>query len=1302
MSLTINSNIFEIQNQEQINQLINFLKLNGELTRGEFCFKDQAQQKKFNIFRQTYQTLKENFPDFKLKFKCNKGQLQSSTDLHLKTKSDDSRQTFQIKTNDETINSDQSKPFVNQSTQRQIQEEIQSFNPVVYEYQDDDSLRDQESKSSSDESENENLQSINQVQCFPQDELNYLNNTQNEYQLQRSQLPSDILKQINSEENKILEFHSEVAKQDVIESEIKILGLGTASTIQLKNQFILKMIEKLFLQEWNQFINQFNLEQKKFNLYKLKLNQDIDKIQKEIQEFINKISYIDIEFCYYTNYTMIASSKINEFLKSYQIYPFYFYDSFFLVSITQNIHQLQEISQQINNNYRGIFLYFSTLRPFQQQSYSSSDLELCRSQYYEKILALEFKQYCMNQFFNNQYFFLEMNFSHVLQNRELMEKQIKKYIQSCLKSPFLLKFELQLNQKDENFIDQCFKEKLQDGQCKIIYLKKEKSYYLFGNTEELISLFKNIIQERETMKTYFTQTTLFINKSNLVQQFSGQIKFFDLESINRILNDVGFKNDQSHAQDLKYNNPDNINFYYLLQTLEMICTIRQQNTNKEKIQSIYHKFNQNPHKNQLNRLDNGLFSLSSQGYQKGKNEKWTVSLDLVPNNVINFALQRIIELKPKILDSIIQEYLYQDFQEKLVQKNSQISFIKIDEGKYQLSCQNNQIIKQFEDYFSKFVSQKVILNEQILRIFELSSFKKIELQKKNVYYRVESDGLLLISRNLESIQNVTQNFQYYQGFIITMNSLKSQSQEEKPENYQLVQARTGYMKHVLKDFLQKNLQIMDIEFKEDQEISAYCIFHLNFQKLQNFSNQEQMEDASNKLQDDIFQMISPLYFFEIKTDQEAGKIIFQNIIQSRQIYVTFKQQYSDYFITILANKKQFKEVYDNLIQLQFNEKAQENIEFSIYIGQFCIYHNIIQINQSKKQLKVDFEKKGFEVDDQKVRWIIKSKKPSQAFQILSILINKMQDEDEQKNFQDLDKYDIYFGNMSEIKNESSFQSKSFFQSYYELFEDSQQKSHINSIYISESTKKDQQKKSIQNEINIPQKQVQQQLNNFVLQNEDSKNTNFIVPQQLSFQQQKNYSQQNQQIFQKQVQQQQIPEDSLDDSSEYSKSQLSNSLSNQMNITSLSFNNDAQTTFDKQCLLVEFQQNQIPIVPPMEEKLVQHLSQNFKNHKFEYFQPKVDQDYVKYFNKIAQQTITLYIIQKPDKEYHNEFSKKLLFYLNYDVLIEKFVNHSSLIIICCKANKAAHYQIPNREKSYQICLKDPNQVLPFLWVRRKSN
>ncbi|CAD8059483.1 unnamed protein product [Paramecium sonneborni] len=951
MNFKLDSNIFENQDQSSLKQLISFLSLDIQFDGQQFQYKDDKQWAKFQQFRQSFNTLKEVFPNFKIKLKPK-------------------FQTIQQQKN-QSQQSD--KEFKNSSTQIQTDKSLPNSQTEKSNYKSFETPTDQ--GDSQFVQIHQKVQQINDSQKFNEDIL-----TNSQYS--NLQLRSEI------DDLSLGSFHefpqnSSILNQNLdssiygFDDKIQIKYQNEAFTIQLKDKNILYIIEQLFLEKWNLLIQQLNLNKQSMNCYKLQLNTDFFYINQEIQTFIESIILVEIQFCFYSCYTMKQQeSKINQFLQSQQIHIAQVNDDFYLVSTQQSQSFLQDILSQIQENYRGYMLYFANIKPYSNYSDSNPILEKSRYLYYKKYLATEINQYGFNQYFNENFFFIEMNFSQIQENRELVEKYFKQYVGGFIKNLFLLKFSIQTTLESGQKLEKNFQSSIDSLKLKILFYKNNDDWILFGVNEDIMNLLSHLEKLQFTIK--ILQTQIEFDQHNYLFKFKGAQQKIDLNSVIKLLYEFGFQ--QVESKNLVFSSFKNkdLNFIYLIQILKFLCSIREQNNNKIALQTFHQKFITSIDNKDLKKEIACFSQINSGIIQQLQQQVLTLN---IRSDIQQFPISQTISLNPIFLDEIIVDNNYQDFFNNLVKTNQKIQFQKISQGNYQIQCMNKQVVTQFQQYFDQFYSERLDLDRTSLSCFELSHYLQKEMKKRSIFWKItEEKQLYLITRNTESLKYI-QELKQYKGKIIYMLSLNCQNFNEKIEFHELVLARTNYFKYKLLDFLKQLFkQIKEIEFREEQEISSFCIIH---------SNQVQYLDQCIE---EIQKLIGSQIFLEIKTKPEFGKKFLEKIIVISDLYVSQIQQYSDYYIKILGNKNHFKQINQLIQNIQIQDEQFTNLNISFYIEQFLPYKNIIQKKQDRAKFKLYLESQGCILYDTNIKWKIEIRQQISKITIFSILAEWMNQE----------------------------------------------------------------------------------------------------------------------------------------------------------------------------------------------------------------------------------------------------------------------------------------------------------------------
>ncbi|CAD8137295.1 unnamed protein product [Paramecium octaurelia] len=956
MSLQIDSRVFEVVDQNSMQQLMSFLSLDIQLDGQRYLFKDDQQFKKFQKFRASFDSIKEIFPNFQMKIKPKFGVNNENQNSSFKKDKDEINQR-NLSTQ---INSDQS--LTNNKGD-------QSYQKLC------------ETPTDQGEVQFEQEQIQQKIQQDPKEP---------EAEVKNSKFESSILTEVeNSQDYSMHEFSekmSEIIDQsmNVYDDKIKIRRNDKTFIIQLKNSQILQIIEQLYLEKWSQLVIQLNLIKQTMNCYKLEKNTDQYYIIQEIQNFIDSIQSVEIQFCFYSCYTMKESqSMMNKYLSQRQVQIAQIGDEFYLVSREQSQQFLKELAQKIYENYRGYMFYFASAKPYPYPNYLSNNpiLEKSRYLFYKKYLSQDVQQYSFNQYFNENFFFIEMNFSKVMEKRELIEKQTKEYIGGFLKNLFFLKFSIKTTQDIVLKVEQAFKDGIEDLNFKILFYKNDEDMILFGINEDILKLLIHL--ENKEFKYQLKKFEVEVDKQNYLFKLRGAQLKIDLKSIIDLLKKFGLQQVENKKLLFStFQNKDD-NFQSLVRILKYFCFNREQNNNRVALQVLHQKF-----RNAINNKDlqkelqllkyinfNNIEQLQLQ--QEQQQQRQVISLN-IRAELQQFPISQTITLEPKFLDEIILENLHQEFLDKFVTNQQKIQFFKISQGNYQLQCFNDQVVTQFKQYFDKFQNVRLELDKTSLSCFELSHYLKKELKKRCIYWKVMGpEQLYLITRINESLK-YAQDFKYYKGKKISMLSLKETNINEKVEYQQLVLARTNYFKYKIQDFLKQVLTtIKEIEFREEQEISSFCIIHSNY------NNQGQQ---MNRCMEQIQHLIESKIFLELKTKPEIGKKILEKIIDISDLYVSQKQEYQDYYITMLGNKKNFQKI-DSLFQrLQLPYEQVINLQISFYIEQFIPYRNVFQQRQNRDKFKKYLEGNGYFVDDANIKWTLEIKQQLSKIMIFQNLI----------------------------------------------------------------------------------------------------------------------------------------------------------------------------------------------------------------------------------------------------------------------------------------------------------------------------
>ncbi|CAD8141760.1 unnamed protein product [Paramecium pentaurelia] len=766
---------------------------------------------------------------------------------------------------------------------------------------------------------------------------------------------------------------------NIFDDKIKLKYNDQNFIIQLKNNQILQIIEQIYLEKWNLLIKQLNLNKQSMNCYRLQQPTDYFYINQEIQNFIDSIQLVEVQFCFYSCYTMKEQqSMMNKFLQSHQIQVAQVGDDFYLVSRQQSLQFLEEIQSQIYQNYRGYMFNFTSAKPYSNTISNNPILEKSRYLFYKKYLTLDVQLYSFNQYFNENLFFIEMNFVNIKENRELVEKYIKDYVGDFIKNLFLLQFSIQTSQDILIKIQKTFENCMNQLQLKILFYKNNDDFILFGINEDIQKLL-SLLQTQE-LKFPIKKFEVEFDKQNFLFKLKGAQQKIDFKSFLDLLKEFGLE--QKENKKLRFSTQSNKNQNLItlvnsLKILNCLCNIREQNNNRIALQILHKKFRTAIDQKDLKKEIAFLHQINPNNNEQVQQQQQVITLN-IRSEILQFPISQTITLNPEFLDEIIQENLYQEFLDQLVKNDSTIQFQKILQGKYQLQCMNNQVVTQFKQYFDKFQHVKLNLDKSSLSCFELSHYLKKELKKRSIFWKIMEQGqLYLITRNNESLK-YAQEFKQYKGKIIQMLSLNATNLNENIEYHQLVLARTNYFKYKIQEFLKQNLiQIKEIEFREEQEISSFCIIHTNL------VNQEQSFD---KCIEQIQSLIRSKIFLELKTKSEIGKKILEKIIDISDLYVSQKQQYSDYYITMLGNIKNFQKIEELFQNIDLSNEQFINISISFYIEEFIPYRNIIQKTQTRNKFKKFLESKGFTVDATKIKWIIETKLQQSKFMIFSYLI----------------------------------------------------------------------------------------------------------------------------------------------------------------------------------------------------------------------------------------------------------------------------------------------------------------------------
>ncbi|CAD8056596.1 unnamed protein product [Paramecium sonneborni] len=978
MSFQIDSRIFEFQDQNTYKQLFIFLSLEFQSDGQQFSFKDEKQQEKFLKFKTAFDNLKEMFPNFKVKLKP-----KFQTNQQYQNKSQQKEQSeFALKNSSTQINSDQS--LRNSKTEQSLQKSlgIQSFQG------DNDSQKVQiQQKVSINNHEDNYTHQLNQQQ---QDLISIIS------EIDQSNFDSSFQFSLNS-----LILNSTLDSSIIeYDDKIKIKYHDKTFTIQLKNNFILQIIEQLYLEQWNLLIKQLNLIKQSMNSYKLQQNTDFYFLNQEIQTFIEKIQLIEIQFCYHSCYTMKQQqSKMNIFLQLHQIYIAQIGDNFYLVSKQQSQQFLQDILLQIYENYRGYILHYANAKPYSNYIENNPIMANSRYLYYKKYLATDVKQYSFHQYLNENFFFFEMNFAQIQENREIVEKQIKQYVGGFLKNLFLLQFSIKSTFELEQKFEKLFQNSIESLKLKILFYKNNDNLILFGINDDIRKLLSHL--ERQDFTIKFMKTLIELDKDNYLFKLKGTQQKIDLDSIIALLQKFGFQQDDPKKLAFSTVINTGLNYLHLIQILKILCDFREQNNNRLTLQTFHQKFRISIDQKDLKKDITFLSLINPNNIQQLSEQQQVMTLN-VRSELQQFSISETISLNPKFLDEIIIDNLDQDFRNNLVLNNQKLQFQKISQGKYQLQCMNKEIVTQFQQYFNKFQTVILDLDQNSLTCFELSHFLKKELKKRFIYWKIiDQKKLYLITRHTEFLK-YAQEFNQYKGKIIYMISLDSKYLNEKIEYYQLVLARTNYFKYKLCDFLKSLFQqIKEIEFREEQEISSFCIIHSNY------INQEQYLIQCFQY---IQKLIGSKIFIEIKTIPQVGQIFLEKINSIKDLYISQIQQYSDYYITILGNKQHFQQINQLIQKIYIPDEQATNLHVSFYIEQFIPYKNIVQKTQHREKFKVYLERQGFTLLDTNSKWKIEIKQKISKLTIFSYLAEYINQESTQmiKNYDLLNLESVQF------------------------------------------------------------------------------------------------------------------------------------------------------------------------------------------------------------------------------------------------------------------------------------------------------